>query len=830
MNNIDLVKLYDEVILPHLPLEQVYSSLVPADKGDHFAADCPGCHHKGRAYIYKNSGVLKCNRVGGCGASTDPIKFTYGGEQPINAAWVDTVKKLGAMANVPVPDIAWSNDAQIKHAAIMRKRSILEDFQDVTMQALKADGFPSGRDYLLKRGLSLEQSIQRGLGYYHSSSYIKTELEKRGYASKEIVSSGLYNDGWNERVVGPIINLRHEIINFWARDTTGNHDRKKVLYMSNESGASLDVPLGLNKVSGDKVIAVEGIFDCLTLDAHGIKNVIAQGGSNLTNGHAASLLKAKIKSITLLPDNDPAGIEARRTIIEKYANADFEIYVIPAEALRDAKDPDEFVTKYGVAAFQDVLVAKEHGFRHLAKTIAKNCNKSGQWHDDEQMDVLDQASKFEERVTNLRRLQPLNYFWDELVNLAGIDSMVTAQYRESVNEKKARSYKDKLVKESSEKLDPLLKSGDISAIEKEVHKLSVALKEQASNQTRGLALLLENNSREKLIEEFEQEIPCIDTGYKIGVVDLAFPAGALSFIAGPTGHGKTSALINFSLGVIEKNPSASVYFLTYEESAHHILAKFLNAYANVELNDGNNRGALFNYFHALNDTSLDPFKYFSKNKGAFLNKESAFFNNIVDTGRLKVLRPDMSTEELVSAIKFIKQNDPNAGLIVIDYIQLLDSDDHAEEQRHEELMATCKALRNGAIETGLGVVLGAQFNRDVKTEALLSQYSIADCHGIAKEAELIIGLWNRNHNDIDPSSEVYLKVLKGRNIGVGHNSLMPFDGNIGKIENKKNDNSGAAPEDFPQQATMVSASPAPEQNPLVLMRAADIRNKSQPRR
>ena len=109
----------------------------------------------------------------------------------------------------------------------------------------------------------------------------------------------------------------------------------------------------------------------------------------------------------------------------------------------------------------------------------------------------------------------------------------------------------------------------------------------------------------------------------------------------------------------------------------------------------------------------------------------------------------------------------------------------------------CLALKDCSVETGLPIVLGAQFNRQVTCEADLSPIYISEAGDIERIASLILGFWNRNFLGFtkdgnktkdgkiikDKRPEIYLEVLKGRKIGNGHNSILSFHGNMGKIEN-----------------------------------------------
>ena len=308
--------------------------------------------------------------------------------------------------------------------------------------------------------------------------------------------------------------------------------------------------------------------------------------------------------------------------------------------------------------------------------------------------------------------------------------------------------------------------------------------------------LLDNNSEEKIIEELRKISPGVSTGFKIGDENVKIPGGAISVVAMPTGHGKTATLINFSLGVLNHHNDKSVYFFTYEESAASIQTLFLNTYINKEVSK-NNRESIKSYFINGN------VEFISQDmRGAFLSDKKAFFDHLIDKGRLKVFYSDMSTEELVASIHFIKKN-TNVGLVCIDYMQLLRLLKPHQGTRQEELKKICLILKDCAIETGLPILLGAQFSRQVTMEAELSPIYIREAADIEHIANLVIGGWNRNFagftkegnkskdgKNVPKKSKIYFEIMKGRGIGSGHNSVMDFNGKSGKLENQiKNNNS-----------------------------------------
>ena len=119
-------------------------------------------------------------------------------------------------------------------------------------------------------------------------------------------------------------------------------------------------------------------------------------------------------------------------------------------------------------------------------------------------------------------------------------------------------------------------------------------------------------------------------------------------------------------------------------------------------------------------------------------------------------------------------------------------------QRQEELKQICLMLKDCAVDTGLPVLLAAQFNRTVAAEADLSPTAIGEAGDIERAANMVIGLWNRNYEGfnregnkgkdnktIPKSPAMYLEIMKGRETGIGHSSVFALNGNTGKLSDKQ---------------------------------------------
>ena len=118
--------------------------------------------------------------------------------------------------------------------------------------------------------------------------------------------------------------------------------------------------------------------------------------------------------------------------------------------------------------------------------------------------------------------------------------------------------------------------------------------------------------------------------------------------------------------------------------------------------------------------------------------------------------------------------------------------------RQEELKQICISLKDIAVETGLPIILGAQFNRTVTNQLHLHATKIGEAGDIERIANLIIGFWNNNSPIIASEGEmkdinskgciepntIYATVLKNRGGIVGKSELFSFNGNTGKISNQ----------------------------------------------
>ena len=296
----------------------------------------------------------------------------------------------------------------------------------------------------------------------------------------------------------------------------------------------------------------------------------------------------------------------------------------------------------------------------------------------------------------------------------------------------------------------------------------------------------------------------LETGYTISGEDFLLPGGAITVYAGATGHGKTILSINTALNVAKRYPDKKFIFLTYEERDTAILQYFLNTYIDKELNNSNspksNRRLIKDYFKTgsiqyINSQIIDHFK----------EKKEEFFKTYIETGRLLIKYVDYNSQELDLAIRYLHKEEPNIGGIFIDYFQLLNLPGEVKRaerinSRQEELKEICQSLKRVAIDTGLPILLGAQFNRDVTDLTKLHPTKIGEAGDIERIVNTLVGLWDVSKNIVgkdtskgeeseikkrtgEATTGMYVELLKSRELQTGIYELLDYNGKTGKIKN-----------------------------------------------
>ena len=213
------------------------------------------------------------------------------------------------------------------------------------------------QDYLKQRNINKDSIKEFKIGYAPVENKLYNYLVSQGYTSNCIEETKLFakskdnniQERFCDRIISPKIDVDGRIVAFGARAI--NEKIPKFLVSPESSIYEKSQYLyGLNiakDYAQDGIIIVEGYFDIITLNQIGIKNVVALLGRVMTESQI-NLIQKYTNNVILALDNDLAGKQATLDAIELIQNSNMNSKIIQLE---EAKDPDEYVNKFGSDEF-----------------------------------------------------------------------------------------------------------------------------------------------------------------------------------------------------------------------------------------------------------------------------------------------------------------------------------------------------------------------------------------------------------------------------------------------------------------------------------------------
>lgn len=311
----------------------------------------------------------------GCGVGGDVFGFMmkYG-----NYSYPDALKVLADRVNYTLPEPEMTAD-------IVKKRELKQNLYEIHKIAarfyyeqLMSNNGRHAVDYLDNRQVKLGARRKFGLGYAPiAKGALYEELKSKGFSEESILKSGLvtkkdngaFYDKFFNRLMFPIIDVYGNIIGFGGR-ILGEGQPKYLNSPETEIFNKSRNLYNLNNAKAAKArefILVEGYMDTIAIYQAGFHNVVASLGTAFNDNHA-KVLKAYADSVILLFDSDDAGVKAVLRAIPVLQNAGFKIKVLQ---VHDAKDPDEFIKKFGAYEFGELLKKAKNHIIFQAEQIQK---------------------------------------------------------------------------------------------------------------------------------------------------------------------------------------------------------------------------------------------------------------------------------------------------------------------------------------------------------------------------------------------------------------------------------------------------------------------------
>jgi len=281
----------------------------------------------------------------------------------------EAVKILAAEAGMQ--PYRFSNFDKKKDLRFQTYKKIFKDYSDFATKQLFEANNQESLNYLLRRGLNKSIIEQFKIGFVPWKNNFYEDLVKK-YTEEEINLTGLYYksektekfiDRFNSRVIFPINNISGETVAFGGRIIRDSKLAKYInspeteFYKKGNMIFNLDKAKDLRSQTAN-VLIVEGYMDVVSLYASGIRNVISNSGTALTERQIDLIWKFFSNPIICL-DGDPSGQNAALRIAEKLFPFINEKNKIFFSLIPDGKDPDEFIRENGKEPFIKLLEKKE---------------------------------------------------------------------------------------------------------------------------------------------------------------------------------------------------------------------------------------------------------------------------------------------------------------------------------------------------------------------------------------------------------------------------------------------------------------------------------------
>lgn len=350
-----LPELFIQQLKQSCDMERIVSGYLPLKKkGRYLVGLCPFHSEKSPSfYVYPQNQSFYCF---GCGAGGDVITFIRRIE---NLEYMEAVKLLADRCGLELP-----MDSDQSDARSMLKKRVLEINREAARffhSCLMSEQGRQAYEYLISRGRDRKTIRHFGLGYAPAGwDGLLNHLRAKGFSDNDmleanVVTKGKYgpHDRFSNRVIFPIIDLRGNVVAFGGRAL----DDKGAKYLN-----SSDTPVfkksktlfALNFAKTSKrpgLILAEGYMDVIAIHQAGFDNAVATLGTALTE-EQARLISQYAERVVLAYDSDGPGQAATKRAMNIFDEVGVKVSVL---SMTGAKDPDEFIKKYGTERFAMLL-------------------------------------------------------------------------------------------------------------------------------------------------------------------------------------------------------------------------------------------------------------------------------------------------------------------------------------------------------------------------------------------------------------------------------------------------------------------------------------------
>lgn len=357
-------------ILGRLDIIEIIGGFVKLKKrGANYLGLCPFHNEKTPSFtVSPSKEIYKCF---GCGRSGNAISFLMEHEK---YSYIEALKWLANKYGIEIEE-TFATDEQRQQMQSADSLYIINNFaqQFFTKMLFETEeGKDIGLSYLKERGFREEiiKKFQLGYSPEQKNAFAKEAIAKQ-FNSELLLKTGLVVnrneelvDNYRGRVIFPVHNNSGKVLGFGARvlrstdkapkyiNTPENeiYVKSKILYGSYFARQAID--------KADECLLVEGYTDVISLHQAGIENVVASGGTSLTQ-EQLRLIKKYSNNLTIIYDGDPAGVKAALRGLDMALEEGLNVKLV---LIPDNEDPDSYVNKVGATAFKDFVQKNKKDF------------------------------------------------------------------------------------------------------------------------------------------------------------------------------------------------------------------------------------------------------------------------------------------------------------------------------------------------------------------------------------------------------------------------------------------------------------------------------------
>lgn len=364
----------DELIARN-PIEDVVSQYVNLKRsGSNLFGLCPFHGEKTPSFsVSPDKGIYYCF---GCHKGGSVINF----EMEIEGlSYPDAVRALAKRAGLEVPE---DEQYQSRYRQQERLWALHKEAARFFHSRLYAPIGANALQYATGRGMPKSILTKFGIGYAPDSwTDLVDYLRSKNYTDQELRESGLVTvsqkngnllDRFRDRLMFPIIDVRGNVIGFGGR-IMDSSDKSAAKYLNSPETLIFNKRknlFALNLAKKSKLgylILVEGYMDAIALHQYGFDCAVASLGTALTED-GANLLSRYTEQVVLIYDGDEAGQNATQRAIPILEKAGLQVKVLK---MRDAKDPDEYLKKFGADRFRILLEESANRVEYQLNAILK---------------------------------------------------------------------------------------------------------------------------------------------------------------------------------------------------------------------------------------------------------------------------------------------------------------------------------------------------------------------------------------------------------------------------------------------------------------------------